>query len=246
MSSDATASGMPGQSVAQPGTQKPAGPGRALPTVLIGSAFLLFLLFAGLIAWISGRVTGEEFDALSWSVRSFAYTRNPFTGGQFTGVLNDTTSRFTIDPVILPFVTGGPIAPKTARWDLIDIQRASQYGIGDAKILLEYLRALDTDQNNYWTVWTQKNPLAAPVLWTAVRDCVHLPRYDRLPDLFEKARVQTNPQRLKADIAKIMVSIASEEARSLAAAGQKSEAARAAQLGLMYGQNDELKQLAKP
>lgn len=176
--------------------------------------------------------------------RSFSYTLNPFTGSQWTGVSHENTSRFTVDPSILPFIAGGPIAPTTARWDLIDIQRASQYGIGDAKILLEYL-SLDTDRNHYWTEWTQANPLAAPVLWSAVRDCVPLAT---LRSLARTVRNGSHPNRCDAsEIGTGQNQCSGLPAKKLDhAAGDTAAARRAAQLGLSYGQSDELKLLANP
>ncbi len=104
------------------------------------------------------------------------------------------------------------------------------YCSGQAQILLDYLSALDSENNYFWLTWTDKNPKAAPVLWSAVRDCVHLPRYDRLPELFETARSTTEPEKLKLKLKELMLDIAQDEAQLQASLGNAEGKSRAEKL----------------
>ena len=182
---------------------------------------LSMLLFA---LWIFGITQGREFDAGSWTFRKFSFVRNPLTGNQYSGIQRSVD--FSVPPNITALTTGGPIAPGS-RWDLVEMYKGTAYCVGQAQILLDYLSAFDQQDNYYWQTWTTDHPQAAPILWAAVRDCVHLPRYDRLPEIFETARTITDPAKLKAKLNEIMVDIAKDEAKLQADLGNKEAEKRA-------------------
>ncbi len=186
------------------------------------------------VFWLTGSVSGREFNPSTWATRSFTYTRNPFTMDQWSGIEHDAFG-LTLDADILKLVTApGPIPPPSTRWDLWDIRSGSGVGVGEARILWTYLYAPDSRTGTFWTRWTHENPTAAPVLWSAVRDCVHLPRYDQLPAIFEVARTHTDSSELKRAIEPIMVRMSLETGRSSLKAGDKAQATRAGKLGLEY------------
>jgi hypothetical protein len=209
-------------------------------------AFLIFGVVAsivGLVYITAGSVNGSEFDAVNWTTRDFRFVRDPFTEAQLTNVKH-SGSRFTVDPAIAAHITGGPARPVHPRWDLIQIYRGLSPGTGEAHILLEYLQASDKHGKNYWVEWTNSHPKAAPILWGAVRDAVHLERYDRLPEIFDRVRIHDDPKALKESLAKLMVELAQKEAQQQVKSGDQAAARRAARVGLSYGQSDQLRALA--
>lgn len=221
----------------------PAAPGGSRRWVfwLTGlMAFLVVALVGTLIYWAAASVSGEEFNVVTWQVRSFEFMRDPLTDTQLTSIRRKIKTSFTLDPAIAAHIAGGKIAPRQPRWDLVHIARGTKFGLGDATILLRYLEATDASNDLYWVAWTNEHPKAAPILWGAVRDAVHLARYDRLPDLFDAAREAVEPEPLRAAIDKTMLALAEEEARALLAADDRLQARRVATLGLSYGQSNAL------
>ncbi len=236
MSSDATV-GAPTRQLADKNSGNFWKIAIAVLLLLVGIGFVIVIVLG-----FVGSVSGREFDALTWSTRSFSYMREPFTGTQLTGVAytNDQAST----SIITSHIGGGVNNPGVARWDLLAIYRSSRMAVGRAQILVDYLKATDIDRQPYWENWTTNHPQAAPVLWGAVRDCVHLPRYDRLPEIFETARTQTDPSKLKTLLSAIMVRIALEEAKAQLASGDSAAARRALKMGLFYDPlSEELKRV---
>ncbi len=225
MSSDATA-------VAprkQPSRKANRWTGMAL--FFVGLGILVLLVVAFFAFWIVGLTHGREFDAGSWTFRNFTFVRNPLTDKQFSSIYR--TTDFSVPTSILPLIAGGPLSPGT-RWDLVEISKGTFRSSGEAQVLLDYLSALDQQNNYYWENWTSKHPKAAPILWAAVRDCVHLQRYDRLPEIFESARSTTKPDKLSAKLKQIMLDIAGDEAKLQTALGNDQARQRAEKLAAAY------------
>lgn len=193
----------------------------------LGCALCLTLF----LLWMVGITHGREFDAGSFTFRSFTFVRNPFTGGQLTGIHH--TADFPVPTSITPHITGGPLAPGS-RWDLVELYKGPSYCLGEAQVLLDYLSALDQQNNYFWDHWTTQHPKAAPVLWSAVRDCVHLARYDRLPEIFEAGRATTDPAKLKSMLTKIMLDITADETKLQTELGNDARKKRAQQLAEAY------------
>lgn len=214
--------------------KQPAGKskGRTKSVVIwsiVGGIFVLGML--SFVLWIVGITHGREFDANSWAFRSFTFVRNPLTGNQFTSI--HRSSDFPVPAAISALTKGGPLAPGT-RWDLVELYKGPSYCVGEAQVLLDYLSALDQQNNYFWDAWTTSHPKAAPILWSAVRDCVHLRRYDRLPELFEAARTTADPGELKPILTQIMLEIADDEAQLQTELGDESAKKRALLLADAY------------
>lgn len=225
MSSDATAVSSQKQRADKSKRLSPA----IIAWLILGIVFLLIVLT--IVLWSLGYTVGREFDASTWTFRRFTFVRNPLTGNQFSGI--NRNNDFAVAPKILTYISGGPLAPGT-RWDLVEIYKGpSRYG-GQAHILLDYLSALNQKNNYYWEDWTNEHPKAAPIFWSAVRDCVHLPRYDRLPELFETARTITDPVELKSQLNNRMLDIAQDEIELQTAAGNLEAKERAEKLLKAY------------
>ena len=207
------------------------------------TVFLFIACILGVIYWATAYVTGHELNATTWQVRRFTFLRDPFTETQLTLVRHDNSTGFVLDPSVAGYIVGGPIAPAGTRWDLIDITGGARSGEGEAAILLKYLEVRGPTYDEIWGAWTLDHPKAAALLWRAIRDTVHLPRYDRLPELFDAARMHTDVEELKRALDKIMVAIALQEAERQTVAGDLPAARRAAVMGLTYGDSAKLQSL---
>ena len=209
--------------------------GRTKALIIWSSVGLVFLLMMVLLVlWVLGTTYGREFDAGAWTFRKYSFLRNPITGRQLTGI--EHTSDFTVPTNIKGLVAGGPLAPGT-RWDLVEISATAGTARGQAHVLLDYLSAFDRQNNFYWETWTTQHGTAAAILWPAVRDCVHLPRYDRLPELFDAARTTVDPMQLKAKLDQLMLDIAEDEIKFQTAAGNSEAVKRATILKNAYSKN---------
>lgn len=228
--------------------QQNAGSNRGLVIFWSCVTVFIFILAGGLVYWISATITGREFDVVSWQTRDFSYRRDPFTHRQLSNIVHETSRIVAVDATIAMYIVGGPISPTPQRWDLVEISRGNSSVLGDASVLVEYLTATDSSEKEYWVEWTVNNAAAAPSFWAAVRDAIHLPRprYDRLPDMFEAARAETNPAALKATLQSMMSAIALEDTRAHLAAGDTAAAQRTARLGLTYDESDELRAVLGP
>lgn len=236
MSSDATAV----LKQKQPAGKSKAWTKAAIVWSCMGLLFMLGMML--FVLWIVGITQGREFDAVNWTFRSFTFVRNPLTGSQFSSIRR--TSDFPVPANIIALTKGGPLAP-SQRWDLVEIYKGPSFCVGEAQILLNYLSALDQQNTYFWEVWTTKYPQAAPVLWSAVRDCVHLPRYDRLPEIFETARTTTDPVELKSKLNEIILDIAQDEAKLQAALGNAEAKLRAEKLADIYSKSSDTQSQAE-
>ena len=207
--------------------------------------FALLLLATVLIAayFAAGVVGGVELDVTTWKTRQFQFFVDPFTDYQLTYVYHDSTDEFVVDPAIAVHIVGGPGRPGSPRWDLVSIYRSIRLGTGEARILMDYLQIRNRENELTWVAWTNENPTAAPFLWSAVRDAVHLRRYDRLHDIFDAARIHRDPKLLKSDLDKIMLDLAIDEVGRRKKAGDAKAAVEAAKVGLAYGDSPDLHDL---
>jgi hypothetical protein len=182
--------------------------------LVVAMILLLVATVATLVYWGASSVSGLELNAVTWQVRRFQLLRDPFTDTQLTNIKHDSSGQFSPDASIAIHIRGGPHSLRVPRWDLISINRGVIPGKGDARILLEYLNANDASGNNFWVAWTTANPACAPHLWGAVRDAVHLGRYDWLPKIFDAARVHKDPSALKAALAEVLSALTVDEAQT--------------------------------
>lgn len=216
---------------------------RWLRWVIYFFGFLFIACVACSLYLLAGLVGGVEFDVTSWKTRKFQFVVDPFTDSQLTYIYYDSSQEFVIDPVIAPFLAGGVIRPANPRWDLVSIYRSISSAKGEAGILLRYLQAKNVDDELTWVVWTNKNASTAPIFWGAVRDAVHLQRYDRLHAIFEAARLDTSPATLKKTLDEIMLTLAIDDASRHRQSGNAKAARTAALVGLAYGDSHELRTL---
>ncbi len=154
-----------------------------LPITFIGTGIFIAVLFGYLQTTV---VTGSEFDTGSWTVRTFWYRRDPFSGRQMTGILRELpTSLSTTAAFPNSYFSGA--GSKPARWDLVKLQSGPSLTEGPANVLKSYFDGHLADQ--FWTTWSSENPAKAKTLWPAARDLVDLELYHELPKIMELAKV---------------------------------------------------------
>ena len=155
------------------------------PIAFIGIGVIVALLFGYLQTTV---VTGAEFDTGSWTVRTFWYRRDPFTGRQMTGILRELpASLSTTTAFPNSYFSGAPNKPP--RWDLVKLRSGASLTEGPAYVLNSYFDGYLADQ--LWTTWSTENPTKAKTLWPAVRDLVELGLYHELPKIMELAKVDS-------------------------------------------------------
>lgn len=161
------------------------------PVTFIAIGVLVALLFGYFQATV---VTGSEFDTGSWTIRTFWYRRDPFSGRQLTGILREPPASIS-STTAFPnsYFSGQSVKP--ARWDLIKLQSGAALTEGPAYVLNSYFDGYLADQ--LWTKWSTDNPAKAKTLWPAVRDLVDLELYHLLPKIMQLAKVESTDSEFK-------------------------------------------------
>ncbi len=157
----------------------------SLPIAFITIGLVLTLLFGYLQTTV---VTGTEFDTGTWSIRTFWYRRDPFSGRQLTGILHELPTSLS-DTKNFPnsYFVGKNDAPP--RWDLVKLQSGAAFTEGPAFVVSSYFEGYRAQQ--FWTTWSSANTVKANTLFSAARDLVDLGLYVKLPKLMELANVES-------------------------------------------------------
>ena len=165
-----------------------------LPLAFVGTGFFVALFFGYLQATV---VTGSEFDTGSWTVRTFWYRRDPFSGRQLTGILRELPASLTSTAAFPNSYFSGP-SSAPARWDLVKLQSGTVSTEGPANVLHSYFDHSAADQ--IWATWSTDYTAKAITLWPVVRDMVDLGLYHELPKIMELATVDLTDAEFKTTI----------------------------------------------
>jgi|CXWL01.1.fsa_nt_gi hypothetical protein len=147
-----------------------------------------------------GSVSGEEFSSDSFRRRRFSYLELPLIGVQITPIRHtDTTNDLE------KYLAAQKLFPKTTkpenRWDLVlGSQGRSRHAQGDARILCQYLDAMNKDGDGIWLKWSEDHVEMAKVLWPAVAKVARHELYSFVPELFLLARSAATPDQLQQSI----------------------------------------------
>jgi hypothetical protein len=187
------------------------------PLAFVGTGLFVALLFGYLQATV---VTGSEFDTGSWTVRTFWYRRDPFSGRQLTGILREP-------PVSLSSTTAFPnsyfsgASSTPARWDLVKLRSGAVLTEGPANVLKSYFDGYTADK--IWPTWSTANNAKANILWPAVRDLVDLGLYHELPLIMELATVESTDAEFKSLIDEQMRAVLEAHSETLRVAENVDE-----------------------
>ena len=180
-----------------------------LPLAFVGTGFFVALFFGYLQATV---VTGSEFDTGSWTVRTFWYRRDPFSGRQLTGILREQSATLTSTAAFPNTYFSGP-SSAPARWDLVNLRSGTVLTEGPANVLNSYFDHSTVDQ--IWPTWSTENTAKANILWPAVRDLVDLGLYHELPKIMEFATVDLTDAEFKTTIDEQMRAILEAQTEKL-------------------------------
>jgi hypothetical protein len=181
---------------------------------------LLLTFVVGLVVWIGGRVTGEEFTPTHFTRREFRFWELPLLGWQVTPIHRKSLATPTINLLRGKGYINVPTQPPRL-YHPVQIAHGmlGEPQPGDAHILVDYLM-LEDDGTYIWQQWTRDHPRAAAVLWPEVQKLAFRELYVLIPELFSIAERTTAPQDLAAAIQSYLRTAYFELAEDLAAAGQ--------------------------
>ncbi|MBI2478720.1 MAG: hypothetical protein HYV60_08835, partial [Planctomycetia bacterium] len=87
------------------------------------------------------------------------------------------------------------------RWDLVVASIGRRSGTqGDARILCQYLDAVNKDGDSIWLKWSEDHVEMAKVLWPAIAKVARQELYSFIPELFVLARSSSAPDQLQQGI----------------------------------------------
>ncbi len=181
-----------------------------LPVLFVGGGLLIALTFGYVQSTV---VTGSELDTGTWSVRTFWYRRDPFTGAQITGVIKEAPTQMMAGTTTFPgaFLPASSALPP--RWDLIKLQSGTVRTEGPAFVLHSYLDTFAA--NEFWPGWATANKAKAKCLVAAARDLVDLNLYYELPRIFDLANTKATDAEFVAMIDEQMVAILDAKCKQL-------------------------------
>jgi hypothetical protein len=173
---------------------------------LFGVVATFGLILVVLIAtFLFGQHGGEEFCPDKFTRRSFYYFQIPLLGVQVTPVLRDNTTN-SLENYLITHKLVTPTSTDAPRWDLVTASSAgSKLVRGDAEILCSFLDTKDDKQKSYWHLWSNTHPEAAKVLWPAVAQLARQQLYLFVPELFELADAESDPQALSGELNRSLV-----------------------------------------
>lgn len=180
------------------------------PTLFIGGGLLIGVTFGYVQATV---VTGSELDTGSWSVRTFWYRRDPFSGAQLTGIIKEPPAQMMAGTTTFPSAFLQNASSLPPRWDLIKLQSGAVRTEGPAFVLHSYLDTFTA--TDFWPDWATKNNAKAKCLVSAARDLVDLNLYHELPRIFELANTQSTDAEFAAMIDEQMIQILDAKCKQL-------------------------------
>ena len=155
---------------------------------LLALAVLALVSFVAIAGY--GRVDGVEFSPNTFQLRAYSYWRVPLVRWQITPIHYDSLSSSLQSHLamqkLLPASTG-----EEARWDLV-FQKSSgssddAFGVGDAKILVDYVGIFGYQRDEKWYAWSVDHPNLAAAVWPVVAEMAQANLYIFVPDILELA-----------------------------------------------------------
>lgn len=168
---------------------------------LLAVLAILGVVLAVLIATLLfGQHGGEEFCPNTFSRRTFFYFQVPLVGIQVTPIFRDKTTNSLENYLVAHNLIK---TTPTARWDLVRTFGAGSGVVcGDAEILTNYLDASDADGDLVWQKWSDKHGESAKHLWPPIAELARQQLYIFVPELFELASAESDPQKLARELHK--------------------------------------------
>ncbi len=180
-----------------------APPRRKRKTALILTALLVVVLLAlpvlGIVH-LFGYVFGTEFSPQTFQERSFHYYTIPGLGFQL-GATTKTDSNTALTRMIAKKYIPVKTKAKAKQWDPVWIHHGPKtYPDGDAKILLDYLHAVNENGDFAWLEWSDDRPKLAKILWPEIVRVAQHHEYTFVPDMMRLALEAQDPKVFLAEL----------------------------------------------
>jgi hypothetical protein len=157
-------------------------------------------LFVLIATAMFGGVHGKEFCPRTFERRSYSYYEIPLVGIQVTGEQHDDLTGDTEKAVVANKFIPAPTSPKQDWHVLVGSRSTKLRRPGDAGLLMQYLDAEDADKNHRWLKWSNDHAELAKVFWPAVQQLALHKLYLFMPDLFDLAKTNDDPTKLKKEL----------------------------------------------
>jgi hypothetical protein len=207
---------------------------------LVALASLLVLVaFLGLATWLQGGVQGEEFAPSHFVIRTFSFHEIPLVRLQVTPIrrtdkVNPLTNLLRSRSLVQ--VPAGPPDP----WHLAKLHRGiASPVLADAEILTSILSLGHDGATLYWQRWSDQHGEAAARFWPIIQKLAERELYVILPELFEIAESETDPDALQEAIERRLRAAYVELAHDLQDAGYSDMAAGVLEDGLRDYPDDQ-------
>ncbi len=166
---------------------------------MIGISALLLTLLLFIVIRTQGHVTGKEFSPTHFQQRDFSFYEIPFIHLQITPIhragSTPTTAMYVRQSSLIKPYTGAPQV-----WHLVSISRGlTGQTPANPQLLLDQLE-LQHAGDAYWRKWSIDHAKRAKVLWPVIQQLAERELYILMPELFELAQLDLNPQQLQSRI----------------------------------------------
>ncbi len=165
---------------------------------------LLSILGVGLAVLVAtflfGQHGGEEFCPDTFSRRTFFYFQIPLVGIQVTPIFRDDATN-SLENYLIANRLVETASATTPRWDLVRAVAAGSETVrGDAEIMCHYLDATDAQNHLFWQAWSDDHQESAKQLWPLVATLARQQLYLLVPELFDLASAESDPDRLAGQL----------------------------------------------
>ncbi|MDP6445077.1 MAG: hypothetical protein QGG36_21570 [Pirellulaceae bacterium] len=172
--------------------------------VVRGAVILVVLcvmaMISSFVVQVFGRVDGVEFSPHMVARREFTYLQVPLLNIQVWPIQRSTITgdleKYLVNKKYVSVVNKG------ARWDLAAATSGTTANnSGDAGILVEYLDAVNQEQEKAWVEWSNDHPKFAKQFWPVVFSVAREEMYVFVPSLFDVAKRAATPNELSRMLA---------------------------------------------
>lgn len=187
---------------------------------------VLICIPVGVYLYVGGWVSGEEFSPDDFSHRYFSYNKMPFFGISVRGIQhNDSTPVF--EQTLLN--DGLIVDPNRAvkRWHLVsDTWSDSNSPDFDARLLCQFLRLHNNNNESIWSKWNEDHPDFAKEFWPIIASLARENLYLDVSELLHKADglEQSDVEVFRQYALDFSISALNEKGAKLSQDGQDKEA----------------------
>lgn len=197
---------------------------------------MLAALF-GVVVFIFGSVSGQEFSPQKFRIRRFSYYQIPLLRLQILPVRFSPVGG-TEDALALHVrqnQLNKSVAGSTTEWHVVEMQEAGRATfVGDANILTNYLKQPGAAGTDDWLEWSTEHSDSAELLWDAVARMADKKMYVLIPELMEMARRESTAADLESAISTLLAKELRQFSKAYSETGDGAQADVLAKLAAEY------------